>query len=154
MITSDQGRAFIKGFEKLRLRPYLDEGGKWTVGYGHLMHEGDDTTQSITEDEAEALFDADLMFYEDNVNQSGVTLSQQQFDACVALAYNIGVNGFRSSTVLHELTEGNYDKGALAFLMWIKVTDPKTKLKRRSNGLMARRAAELLIFTNGDYGVD
>src|SRR3569833_150314 len=53
---------------------------------------------------------ADLGSYESAVNAAitGVTLKQDEFDALVSLAFNIGVANFRSSTVVKRINENKY----------------------------------------------
>jgi hypothetical protein len=59
-----------------------------------------------------------------------VPLTQGQFDALVSLCFNIGGSGFRKSTVVRRLNEGNYRGAADAFLMWNK--PPEIMGRRRS----------------------
>jgi lysozyme len=55
----------------------------------------------------------------DTVVKSAV--NQNQFDALVSLAYNIGINGFKKSTVLKLVNKNPADpKIKDAFLMWTK----------------------------------
>ena len=60
MLASNACIRFIKGFESCRLTPYRDEGGKWTVGWGHLMQDTD-PRDPITQVEADALFETELL---------------------------------------------------------------------------------------------
>ena len=55
-------------------------------------------------------------------------LTQNQFDACVSLAFNIGATGFAGSTVVHKLNAGDIDGAADAFLMWVR--PPELRLRR------------------------
>jgi lysozyme len=48
MNVSDPGRVFIQSFEQCRLMPYQDQGGKWTIGYGHEVLPDEDFTGGIT----------------------------------------------------------------------------------------------------------
>ena len=63
------GIALIKSFEGCILKSYLDQGGVWTIGWGHT---GDDVSEGLvwTQDQADAAFLSDLHDKaEDPVNQ-------------------------------------------------------------------------------------
>lgn len=49
-----------------------------------------------------------------------VPLNQNQFDALVSLAYNIGVGAFADSTLLRELNQSDFQGAAEQFLVWNK----------------------------------
>jgi lysozyme len=142
---------FIQGWEKCRLTPYQDQAGNWTVGWGHLMQPGDPRVP-ITQDEADALFDHELLHTADGVGDLiALPLSQQQFDALVAFSYNCGVGAFASSTLRTAVNAADFASAADDFGAWNKVRDPATGLLVVSAGLTKRRAAERAIFVNGDY---
>lgn len=147
MNLSDRGADFIKGFEKLALDPYPDAAGKWTVGYGHLITPDDGPLAPITREQADALFDRDAARFVTGV--SGLVrapIEQQQFDALVAFAFNLGANALAESTLLKCVNAAWHDKAVGEFLRWNKAGGV------RLNGLLARRAAEALIYAYGDYG--
>lgn len=143
MRLSDQGRELIKGFEGLSLKAYPDTKKGWSIGYGHFgAYEG----QVITRAEADRLFDQDVVKYETAVSLTTPRATQAQFDAMVALCYNIGTAGFAGSTVarLHNL--GDYAGAANAFRLW-----------RKSDGadnpvLVRRREKELGVYLYGHGG--
>lgn len=143
--TGAAGLKLIKRFEGLRLRAYRCPAGKWTVGYGSTagVKKGD----LITTDEAEEMLQRDLRFFEHGVNKAvTVKIKQNQFDALVSLAYNIGLGNFQKSTVLRKLNEGDDYGAGQAFIMWHKITNPKTGRKEVSAGLLRRRRAERELF--------
>lgn len=123
---------------------YQDDGGVWTIGYGHTggVKKGD----VITETEAVELFDKDCDWAENAVNKAllGYDLTQNQFDALVSLTYNIGVEGFTNSTVVKRIKAGNYTGAAEAITWWNKI---KGKVSR---GLVARRNREKELFLTPD----
>lgn len=53
---------------------------------------------------------ADLGSYENAVNAAitGLTLNQDEFDALVSLAFNIGVSNFKGSTLVTKINENKY----------------------------------------------
>ena len=109
MKTSDNGIDFIKSFETLQLKAYkaVPTEQYYTVGYGHY---GPDVTpdMQVTESEAERLLAEDLAETERAVSRStaGWNLKQCQFDALVSLAFNVGVNAFRNSSLLKLVKQG------------------------------------------------
>ena len=64
MKLSVQGLKFIQNQEGLRLSPYQDVAGNWTIGYGHLMTDEEISKwppgSSITEGTALLLLEADV----------------------------------------------------------------------------------------------
>lgn len=145
--VSERGCREIQNWEGLRLIAYQDPRGIWTIGYGHT---GPDVYQgkTITRGEAEALFRADLERFEKGVENSlNLPATQQQFDAMVCLAYNIGLGAFKRSTVLRKFNAGDYRGAADAFLMWrlAEVNGGYLELP----GLVRRRQAERRLFLEG-----
>lgn len=108
MTTSQKGIDFIIKEEGIVLKPYLDSVKKPTIGVGSTYWEdGRPVSMSdkpITRDRAILLFKTTLKRYEAQVNKSITRpINQNQFDACVSLCYNIGTNGFSSSTVAKKV---------------------------------------------------
>lgn len=95
MTTSPQGIALIKQLEGLRLQAYPDGNG-YSVGYGH---HGVPAGTVITEQQAHQLLLQDLPPRERAVNNLHAQLTQNQFDALVSLAYNIGTTALARSTL-------------------------------------------------------
>lgn len=151
---SDQGLENIRQYEKYRDYVYSDQANKSTIGYGHLLLPGEDKqfANGIDAETAQALLAKDIGIAEAAVKRLvKVPLSQQEYDALVSLAYNIGTgkDGFAGSTVLKKLNEGDYPAAAEAILMWDKITQGGAKIK--SNGLVKRRGNEHSLFLNGTY---
>jgi len=143
--TSAAGISFIQSFESLSLEPYQDQAGLWTIGFGHLMTPDEDH-DTITEDEADVLFLGDLAKAEAAVNQAvEILLSQNEYDACASLCFNIGLGNFTSSTLVRLLNSGNTDLAAQQFLRWDYAGG------QQSSGLMVRRTAEKAIFDSAIY---
>lgn len=142
--TSDNGLQLVRSAEGLRLEAYRDAVGVWTIGYGWTglvngvpVHAG----MVITEDVTEALLRSGLSQYETAVNRLvSVSLNQNQFDALVSLAYNIGAGAFERSTLLKKLNEGDFAGAAAEFSRWNKAGGKVLP------GLVARRDAEMALF--------
>ncbi|UYY77475.1 lysozyme [Sphingomonas sp. R1] len=138
--TSSAGIALIKQFEGERLTAYICPAGILTIGVGHT---GADVKpgQKITVAESEALLRADLARFEKAVSAAvKVPLNQNQFDALVALAFNIGAGAFAGSTLVRLLNGKDYAGAAAQFERWNKGGGKVLP------GLVARRAAEAALF--------
>lgn len=145
MEISLAGLAHLKQFEGLRLQPYKDVAGLWTIGYGHLLKAGE-WWDSITEEFATRLLAQDVGTAEDAVNALvKVPLSQPQFDALVSFVYNVGVGAFRRSTLLRLLNAGDYAGAAAQLPLWRKAGGKIVQ------GLVNRRAQEVAMFNGGSY---
>lgn len=102
MNISERGLEFISSFEGLRNDLYDDGGpgiGNATIGVGHLVHIGPIDGRSeeapyangLTDDECHALLRTDAKRFVDVVNAAiTVPLNQNQFDALVCFAFNLG----------------------------------------------------------------
>lgn len=137
--VSKTGVDLIKSFEGLRLNAYDDGTGVLTIGYGSTN--GVQWGDAITEDEADRLLKEDLDRFERCVETAvEAPLTQNQFDALVSLAFNIGCGAFRRSTLLRRLNRGGYLAAANQFPRWSRAGG------RVLQGLVRRRAAERALF--------
>lgn len=155
MTIGTNGLNLIKGFESLRLDVYKCPAGIPTVGFGHVVlpNEPYRLKQKITLDDAMRLLRSDCAKFEKAVSAAiKVPLSQNQFDACVSLAFNIGADAFASSSVAREINRGNFESAAERFLLWrfATVNGKKTVLR----GLVRRREAERELFLKTDDATD
>ena len=146
MDISISGIDAIKEHEALRLTKYRDQGGKWTIGYGHLIGPFESFPGPITEERALTLLVKDLADAESAVNALvSVPITQEQYDALVSLTFNIGAGAFRTSSVLRRLNAGDSSGAAEAFALWNKVNIGGRLMA--SAGLSARRASEAALFS-------
>ena len=144
MSVSNKGVDLICEFEGKRLVAYDDGVGIWTIGFGTIKYpngvrvkKGD----TCTLDQAKEYMRHDLIEFEHTVNSSvKVPLNQNQFDALVSLAYNIGSNAFKSSTLVKKLNAGDYQGAADQFNAWVNAGG------KRMQGLVNRRDREKLLF--------
>ena len=148
MQTSNKGLRLIKDFEGLRFETYQCPAGKLTIGYGHT---GEDVKPGmrITALQADFLLKKDLIKVEQAINsvieKDRLTLTQNQFDALVSFAYNIGNYNFITST-LCRLLKSDLKKASDQFTRWVYITDPRTGKKIVSRGLVIRREKEKALF--------
>lgn len=146
--VSAEGRALIQQFEGLSLTAYLCPAGKWTIGYGHT--DGVQPGDRITRGHADNLLRADLVSYGTAVDDAlgACEASQHEFDAMVSLAFNIGIAGFKGSTVLRLHRQGDRHGAARVFGLWNKAM-VKGRLQEMP-GLTRRRAAETAFYLTPD----
>ena len=140
MKTGDKGIALIKSFEGLELTSYKCPAGVWTVGYGHTRA---DVTprRTISEVEADALLRADLERFERAVaKHTAGHATQDQFDALVSFAFNLGGEALKTSTLLRKHNEGDYAGAAAQFARWNRAGG------RVLAGLTRRRLAEAKLY--------
>ncbi|MBO9544244.1 lysozyme-family localization factor SpmX [Caulobacter sp.] len=141
----------IKRFEGYRQKAAQLPDGRWTVGYGHTLtaREG----ASVSEKDAEALLLYDLISVAHSVNEhTYAPLNQNQFDALVCFAFNIGLDNFLRSGVLRRINEGSLLQAACAMEMWRKADFEGERIV--IDALVRRRSAEKTLFltpANGEW---
>lgn len=159
MQLSQTGIDMIQFFEGLELKAYLCSAGKPTIGYGHT---GPDVKLGmvITKQRADELFRQDIKKFEKEVaSLLQVPVTQNQFDALVSFAFNVGsdidadtiAEGLGDSTLLKLVNRKDWEGAAKEFLKWNKARNPKTKKLEPVAGLTKRRRAEHLLFLGGDW---
>ncbi|MDH1800065.1 lysozyme [Acinetobacter johnsonii] len=144
MHTSPSGIDLICNFEGKRLTAYDDGVGVWTIGFGTTVYpngikvmKGD----TCTEAQAKTYMAHDLKKFEATVNKAiTVQLNQNQFDALVSLAYNIGTNAFSKSTLVKKLNANDIRGAADQFDVWVNAGG------KRMQGLVNRRTVEKALF--------
>ena len=132
------GLALIKQHEGCRLAAYRCAAGVWTIGYGHTagVHSG----MTITQAQADAYLQQDIAKFEGYVNNPAYVpiteqLNQNQFDALVSFAFNLGAGNLRKLC-----------KGRIA----VQIAQAMTQYCKANGkvlaGLKRRRAAEQALF--------
>lgn len=140
---SKSGLELVKRFEGLRQNAARLPAGGWTIGYGHTASARQGAAVSAAD--AEALLVYDLRKVARAVAEAVFTpLTQNQFDAVVAFAFNVGVDNFLRSNVLKRLNEGSYLQAAAAIEMWRKADIHGDRIV--VDALVRRRAAEKALF--------
>jgi lysozyme len=147
--VSRQAIELIKRFEGYRRGAAALPDGRWTIGYGHTKtaREG----AEVSEKDAEALLIYDLLEVTKAVNDWTFTpLTQNQFDALVCFASNVGLENFRRSSVLRRVNEGAMLQAACALEMWRKAEFEGERIV--VDALVRRRAAEKALFLTPTHG--
>jgi lysozyme len=155
MALSENGSNMIKRYEKFMSNPYRDAVGVWTIGYGNTYYEnrqpirvGDKAINELRASELKQnIINMDFApavnkLFADEI-ASG-KLNQNQFDALVSLAYNIGTRGLAGSSVARYIKQGDMKRAADSFLAWNKgrINGKLTVLR----GLTRRRNEERDLF--------
>lgn len=145
MKLTQSGIDLIKSFESCRLTAYPDPGTKaapYTIGYGHT---GSEVHLGLiwTIEQAESALLADLSKVVAHLQPLiHLDLNDNQFSACVSLAYNIGVGNFEHSTLLRMINAGGTGPASLEFPKWDKAAG------KEMPGLLRRRLAEQRLFNS------
>ena len=154
MRLNEEGYKIIMEFEGLSLKPYLCTSSIPTIGFGNTYYpNGKKVTmrdKPITKEYAIEIFKfiADL-FAKDVNNLLKTTVTQNQFNALVSFAYNVGSDidaddipeGLGDSTLLKKVNKNPNDLSIMAeFLKWNKSNG------KVSNGLVKRRKLEAKLY--------
>lgn len=146
MKLDDNGYKLIQGFEGLSLVPYLCKAGISTIGYGNTFYP---SGKKVTMQDAPiSLATAKWMFKETadkfaaDVNKMiKANINQNQFNAIVSLAYNIGLAGLAKSSLLKKVNANPSDPTITnSFMIWNKAGG------KVLNGLTKRRAIEAKLY--------
>jgi len=148
MRITKEGIDLIKKYEGFSKVPYLCPAGVPTIGFGSTFYpDGKKVTivdKPISEQQATQM----LILVVDNfaikvTKLLSKQLSENQFNAIVSFAYNVGVGAFSKSTLLKKINANPSDKTIRdEFLKWNKAGG------KVLNGLVKRRLEESdLYFT-------
>lgn len=149
-----KGEKFLCDREGFSATPYLCSGGKWTIGFGNTFYPGGTKVtgkdKPITRAEALKMFRLITPTFEKDVNYLlKKPVTQNQFNALVSFAYNVGTDididliaeGLGDSTLLKKVNANPNDKTiAKEFAKWNKSGG------RVTNGLISRRQLEAELY--------
>jgi lysozyme len=144
--TGPAGIEIIKSMEGFRSAPYKCPAGIPTIGYGATFYPGGKKVTmadaAITEARGTELLQSMLVSFEKYVDSYCVdTITQNQFDALVSFAYNLGPANLKSSTLLKKVNANPEDESIrLEFMKWVKAGGKTLK------GLVRRREAEANLY--------
>ena len=135
------------------LKAYLDSGGVWTIGIGTIqlpsgarVKKGD----TITKEEMYEYFRFGLQSkIETVIVLTRDDINQNQFDALVDFAYNVGTNALQKSTLLKTLNKKLTDIQIVDnFFSW------RFDNGKEVGGLLRRRMSEALLYFTGRLKYD
>lgn len=146
MNISQKGLNLIKEFEGFSSKPYLCPANIPTIGYGNTYYP-DGQKVTLKDNPIDELKANEILEYVANKDFGSfinkvvkVALNQNQFDALVSFAYNIGNGNLQNSTLLKKLNSGDYQGASNEFLRWNKSGG------KVLNGLTRRREKERALF--------
>jgi len=124
MKPSERCYEFIKEFEGLRLNSYKDVVGIWTIGYGSIMYPDGSKVKSgetITKERADEMLEWEINIKAKSVDVflSKCVISQNNFDALVSFAFNLGMGALQKSTLLKKVIKNPKDETIRSeFMKW------------------------------------
>ena len=145
-LTSKKGKDLIKKYEGFRAKPYLCPAKVPTIGYGATYYPDGRKVKlsdpAISEAFATNLLETMLTPYEKAVDSfCRDDINQNQFDALVSFAYNLGVTALKGSTLLKKVNKNPNDKTIRnEFLKWVNAGNKKLQ------GLVNRRNEESKLY--------
>jgi lysozyme len=143
---SPKGLELIKSFEGLRLTAYLCSANVPTIGYGSTYYANDQKVKlgdKITKEQAEVLLRKTVRDFEQNVSAllNTTAVNQNQFDALVSFAFNLGTGALAKSTLLSKVKANPNDPTiSREFDKWVNAGGKKV------NGLVKRRRMEAELY--------
>lgn len=154
MQMSEKGKKLLAQWEGTILHVYNDAVGLPTIGVGHLLTRDELTSGKIyiqgqlvryanglTQQQALDLLGQDLDKFEKVVDESvTVDLKQNQFDALVSFAFNVGAGAFKGSSLLKVLNKGQYAEVPDQLQRWNRAGG------RVVQGLTIRREHEIQLW--------
>ncbi len=147
MELGPRGTALILDYEKFRSKPYRDQAGIPTIGYGTIRIDGHPVTMDTppcTQEQAMAWFLKDAAEKVNHVKRLvRVPITQNMFDSLVSFVYNVGQDGFKNSSLLRAVNAHQPISEDL-FTRWNKVR--VDGVLQVSNGLTRRRQDEYQLF--------
>ena len=135
--------AEIARSEGCKLKAYRCPAGVLTIAWGRTK--GVKAGDTCTQEQADQWLMEDLAEFADGVKRMlARDASSTELGALVSLAYNIGLSGFKGSTVLRKHNEGDRQSAARAFALWNKAR--VNGVLQVLPGLTARRAREAALY--------
>ena len=137
------GFNLLAELEGIKLHPYPDTKGIWTIGVGNTCYENGTpvkkTDPKITLERAHELFAKIAPSFEKAVNESVTSvITQNQFNALFCFCWNVGINGFKGSQLLKIVNKEPNNSSMIewGFFQW----------KGKNNILLSRRQKELKMY--------
>jgi lysozyme len=156
MKVSDKAIKVIKHHEGVKQRPYRCPARLWTIGVGHVLYPSQgaiklelrdsmplksEDDRQFSMEEVDAILKSDLARFERGVEQFiPVQLTQNQFDACVSFAFNVGLGTLQRSTFRQKVIRGDIESAADELLKYCMAGGKPLK------GLQNRRIDERAMF--------
>jgi GH24 family phage-related lysozyme (muramidase) len=148
-LVTDNLVNFVKAYEGFSATKYRDTGGVPTVGYGSVdgwIMDYDRVTEVQATQALKEEINSKAKQIKANLDNKGISLKQNEFDALCSFAYNCGMGALLGSTLYSRVVRGGRGTNLLVcFTAWAKVNGQVVQ------GLLNRRKEEYQMFTNGNY---
>ncbi len=149
MHFSDEGYSLLEKLEGFSPELYSLKDGGYTIGFGFFVpySEGTKWEKGVTWEEAEKIIRQKMPQYEDQVKKFiNVPLTQNQFDALIMLAYNLG--GFSKATsIVNDInSQADFDQLRNDWNRFVHSKAPGV-----TKGLINRRRDEIGVRNDADY---
>ncbi|HEU4994215.1 MAG TPA: lysozyme [Gemmatimonadaceae bacterium] len=145
---SEAGLARIRDHEAFMSKQYDDGAGNATIGYGHLVREGEDYSDGVTEEEAIALFRKDVeRVVNPALDKITVELTQNQIDALGSFIFNVGPGAFENGPLRH-INARQHERVTSRILKYVTGRDMRTGERIVLRGLLKRRRAEVALYNS------
>lgn len=144
--VNDAGIDLITSFEGFEPKPYLCPAKVPTVGFGTTRYpDGKKVTlkdPEITRSQGKLYLLHDLKQFELAVDVMAIdTINQNQFNALVSFAYNLGAYALKGSSLLKRVNQNpNEAQISKEFMKWVNANGKKV------SGLVRRREAEAKMY--------
>ena len=139
LLYTKDGLGLTESFEGCKLTAYQDQVRVWTIGYGHTLDVAEG--QTCTKAEAEEFLSDDVQKCVYAINRDvKVELDQNEFNALVDFAFNLGIGALEHSTLWKLVQAGDFNAAAEQFIKWDRAGGKEVA------GLMRRRLAEKAEF--------
>jgi len=134
--VSDRCKEMIKHHEGVRFKPYRCPARLFTIGVGHVLYAiqgrlpldqrdafplAPEDNRTFSKAEVDGLLSADLIRFETGVARLfPMGLTQNQNDALVSFAFNLGLGGLQRSTLRQKMLRGETQEAADEFLKFVR----------------------------------
>lgn len=154
--TFDKAKSFIKGKEGLSLSAYRDTSRGYSIGYGHFQEGTAQRGKTITQEEADSLFEKDFASHAGQVDKllgKDVVggLNEDQRGALYSLAYNAGPGALEyggKGSIASRLKAGDISGAGQKILSTAVTSDGAV-----NQALVARRQQEFQMFTGQEVDI-
>ena len=126
----------IKHHEGVRFKPYRCPARLFTIGVGHVLYPDQgrlpldqrdafplapEDNRAFSKAEVDGLLASDLQRFEVGVSRLfHMVLTQNQNDALVSFAFNLGLGGLQRSTLRQKVLRGETQEAANEFLKFVR----------------------------------
>ena len=140
---TQEGLDLIKRFEGFSPTIYICPAGYPTIGYGHVVRDGEleQFAEGVSQEEGEELLRMDIRWAERGVlHLINVPLTDGQFDALVSFTFNLGSGALQRSTLRRKVNREEHYEVPNQLMRWVWAGG------RKLNGLIKRRLAEATLY--------